>query len=108
MIQDPFSSQTEQDTRHFAAFSKLPCFDPSSVQEAYDMIQEAFAYSEQYHTPVLFRPTTRVCHGYASITVKDKTEYVVNKPEGFQKDTSRWVIFPETLLSESHTNRSTQ
>ena len=30
----PISSQTEQDTRHFAAFSKLPCFDPSSVQEA--------------------------------------------------------------------------
>ena len=33
----PISSQTEQDTRHFASFSKLPCFDPSSVQEAYDM-----------------------------------------------------------------------
>ena len=62
----PISSQTEQDTRRFAAFSKLPCFDPSGVQEAYDMIQEAFAYSERYHTPVLFRPTTRVCHGYAS------------------------------------------
>ena len=31
----PISSQTEQDTRHFAAFSKLPCFDPSSAQEAY-------------------------------------------------------------------------
>ena len=36
----PISSQTEQDTRRFAAFSKLPCFDPSGVQEAYDMIQE--------------------------------------------------------------------
>ena len=38
----PVSSQTEQDTRHFAAFSKLPCFDPSSAQEAYEMVQEAF------------------------------------------------------------------
>ena len=56
----PISSQTEQDTRHFAAFSKLPCFDPSSVQEAYDMIQDAFEYSEKYGTPVRFRPTTRV------------------------------------------------
>ncbi len=90
----PISSQTEQDTRHFASFSKLPCFDPSSVQEAYDMIQEAFEYSEKYHTPVLFRPTTRVCHGYASIEVKDKEEYKVNKPEGFVKDSSKWVIFP--------------
>ena len=44
----PISSQTEQDTRTFAAYSKLPCFDPSSVQEAYTMIGEAFEYSEKY------------------------------------------------------------
>ncbi|MBR3045339.1 MAG: indolepyruvate ferredoxin oxidoreductase subunit alpha [Oscillospiraceae bacterium] len=99
----PISSQTEQDTRSFAAYSKLPCFDPSSVQEAYDMIGDAFAYSEKYHTPVLFRPTTRVCHGYASITVKDKDEYAVNKPEGFVKDSSKWVIFPR-LSYQAHIN----
>ena len=97
----PISSQTEQDTRRFAAFSKLPCFDPSGVQEAYDMIQEAFAYSEKYHTPVLFRPTTRVCHGYASIQVKDPADYLVNQPEGFVKDSSRWVIFPK-LSYQNH------
>ena len=90
----PISSQTEQDTRHFSCFSKLPCFDPTSVQEAYDMIQEAFEYSEQYGTPVFFRPTTRICHAYASINVKDPDEYKVNKPEGFIKDSKRWVIFP--------------
>ncbi|WP_177436010.1 indolepyruvate ferredoxin oxidoreductase subunit alpha [uncultured Ruminococcus sp.] len=97
----PISSQTEQDTRTFAAYSKLPCFDPSSVQEAYDMIQDAFAYSEQYHTPVLFRPTTRVCHGYASISVKEKEDYLCNHPEGFQKDSSKWVIFPK-LSYQAH------
>ncbi len=92
----PISSQTEQDTRHFAAFSKLPCFDPSSVQEAYDMIQDAFRLSEAYGTPVFFRPTTRVCHGYASIDVKEESEYEACDPEGFVKDTMRWVIFPRT------------
>ena len=99
----PISSQTEQDTRHFASFSKLPCFDPSSVQEAYEMIQEAFEYSEKYHTPVFFRPTTRVCHGYASIKVKDKEEYITNTPEGFIKDSSKWVIFPR-LSYNAHIN----
>lgn len=99
----PISSQTEQDTRSFAAYSKLPCFDPSSVQEAYDMIQDAFAYSEQYHTPVLFRPTTRVCHGYASVTVKDNAECSVNQPEGFIKDSAKWVIFPR-LSYQAHIN----
>ena len=99
----PISSQTEQDTRHFAAYSKLPCFDPSSVQEAYDMIQEAFEYSEKYGTPVLFRPTTRICHGYASVEVKDKEEYYVNSPEGFVRDPSKWVIFPR-LSYNAHIN----
>lgn len=99
----PISSQTEQDTRHFARFSKLPCFDPSTVQEAYDMVQEAFEYSEKYGTPVFFRSTTRVSHGYASIKVKDVEEYKNVEPEGFVKDTKRWVIFPK-LSYQAHIN----
>lgn len=99
----PISSQTEQDTRHFARFSKLPCFDPSTVQEAYDMVQEAFEYSEKYGTPVFFRSTTRVSHGYASIQVKDVEEYKNAEPEGFVKDTKRWVIFPK-LSYQAHIN----
>ena len=90
----PISSQTEQDTRTFGMFSKVPVFDPSSVHEAYEMIQEAFEFSERYGTPVFFRPTTRIDHGYESIDVKDPGEYKKNDPEGFVKDSSRWVIFP--------------
>lgn len=91
----PISSQTEQDTRTFGMFSKVPVFDPSSVHEAYEMIQEAFAFSEKYHTPVFFRPTTRVDHGYESISVEEPEKYVYQEPEGFKKDASRWVIFPK-------------
>ncbi|MBO4243093.1 MAG: indolepyruvate ferredoxin oxidoreductase subunit alpha [Clostridiales bacterium] len=97
----PISSQTEQDTRTFASYSKLPCFDPSSAQEAYEMMIEAFEYSEKYGTPVLFRPTTRVCHAYASVSVREESEYYVNIPTGFFKDPSRWVIFPK-LSNANH------
>ncbi len=90
----PISSQTEQDTRTFAQFSKLPCFDPSSVAEAYEMVREAFELSERLGTPVFFRATTRVDHGYESIQVADPAEWRHNSPEGFVKDPSRWVIFP--------------
>lgn len=90
----PISSQTEQDTRTFAQFSKLPVFDPSSPEEAYHMIGEAFEFSERYATPVLFRPTTRVCHACASIELLPDME--ITEPEGFIKDTMRWVIFPRT------------
>lgn len=58
------------------------------------MMLDAFELSEKYGTPVFFRSTTRVCHGYASIEVKDSQEYVKHEAEGFIKDTSRWVIFP--------------
>lgn len=97
----PISSQTEQDTRVFAGFSKLPLFDPSSVREAYEITVEAFEYSEKYKTPVFLRPTTRICHGCAAIDVLDKDEYYVNKPEGFVRDPSKWVIFPK-LSYENH------
>ena len=88
----PISSQTEQDTRRFADFCRIPVFDPSSPEEAFNMIKDAFEYSEKYKTPVLFRPTTRVCHAYASV---ETPEYAGSKEyEGFIKDSKKWVIFP--------------
>ena len=90
----PISSQTEQDTRTFAHFSKLPCFDPSTPAEAYEMIQEAFEVSEKYNTPVLLRPTTRVDHAYESM---DFPELEPCRERGtFEKDSKRWVIFPRS------------
>lgn len=88
----PISSQTEQDTRMFAEFCRIPVFDPASPEEAFQMIQDAFIYSERYKTPVLFRPTTRVCHAYASVEVPDSWRY--REYEGFIKDSRKWVIFP--------------
>ncbi|MBE5869908.1 MAG: indolepyruvate ferredoxin oxidoreductase subunit alpha [Lachnospiraceae bacterium] len=88
----PISSQTEQDTRRFADFARIPVFDPASPEEAYEMIQDAFEYSEKYRTPVLFRPTTRVCHAYASVEAADNMQ--PKAYEGFVKDSGKWVIFP--------------
>ncbi|MBR6005554.1 MAG: indolepyruvate ferredoxin oxidoreductase subunit alpha, partial [Clostridia bacterium] len=88
----PISSQTEQDTRRYADFCRIPVFDPSSPEEAYKMIGDAFEYSEKYGTPVLFRPTTRVWHAYASIDIPEK--FAPKEYEGFVKDSGRWVIFP--------------
>ena len=90
----PISSQTEQDTRTFAAYAKLPILDPSSPAEAYAMMGEAFDLSEELGCPVIVRPTTRVDHGYEDVEVADTCEWRVNDPEGFVRDPSRWVIFP--------------
>ncbi len=88
----PISSQTEQDTRLFAKYCRIPVFDPSSVEEAYEMIQDAFEYSEKYKTPVLFRPTTRIDHAYGSITYDENA--CPKEIPGFVKNSKRFVIFP--------------
>ncbi len=92
----PISSQTEQDTRHFGIFAKLPVFDPTSPEEAYAMMEDAFALSERFHTPVILRPTTRVCHACAPVTFKEPLS--LPRPEGFIKD-SKWVIFPRLAFA---------
>ena len=58
------------------------------MTEAYEMIQEAFDFSSKYRTPVFFRATTRVDHGYDAVEVKDPEESYVNPVEGFIKDAS--------------------
>ncbi len=87
----PISSQTEQDTRAFGRYARIPVLDPTSPEEAFDMAQYAFELSERIGGPVILRPTTRVCHSCASIEVG---ELPGPRPvEGFIKD-PRWVIFP--------------
>jgi indolepyruvate ferredoxin oxidoreductase alpha subunit len=58
----PHSSQTEQDSRFFAMFARLPVFDPSCPVEAREMVRAAYVLSERHEIPVMVRPTTRVCH----------------------------------------------
>ena len=97
----PISSQTEQDTRTFARFSKLPVFDPTSVPEAYAMMADAFALSERIKSPVFVRATTRIDHGYDVVKVADEEEYQTHEIEGWVRDPKRWVIFP-ALSVRSH------
>ena len=89
----PISSQTEQDTRSFARYAHIPCFDCDSPEQAFQAVQDAFAFSEEHETPVILRSTTRVCHACADIDVPEIGN--PEPPEGFIKDTSRWVIFPK-------------
>lgn len=93
----PISSQTEQDTRTFGAYSKIPVFDPSTPLEAYEMIQEAFELSEKYNTPVILRPTTRVDHAYESMEFPELSECRTRGE--FEKDSQRWVIFPRASFN---------
>jgi indolepyruvate ferredoxin oxidoreductase alpha subunit len=68
---DPFmfSSQNEQDNRYYGKLSGLSIIEPSSVQEAKEMIPYAFDLSEKLKEPVIFRTTTRVNHSTGIVTL---------------------------------------
>lgn len=86
------SSQTEQDTRLFALFAKVPVLDPSTPQEAKAMARAAFELSERYKVPVILRPTIRVCHGKQDVLFEAVAE--VNGRVHFEKDPTRWAATP--------------
>lgn len=94
----PISSQTEQDTRMFSCYAKIPLLDPQTPEEAYNMTKYAFELSEKYKTPVILRPTTRICHSYTGIIRKMRKQSTIKK--GFVKK-DEWVCFP-TLSYINH------
>ena len=91
------SSQNEQDSRFYADFAMVPCFEPSDQQEAYDMVREAFEYSESRHIPVLMRLTTRMAHSRAVVSTGEiLEENQVKFPE--PQLASNWVTLPANAI----------
>lgn len=66
------SSQNEQDTRYFADFAQVPCFEPADQQECYSMTREAFELSEKLRVPVVVRLVTRLAHSRALVQLGDR------------------------------------
>jgi indolepyruvate ferredoxin oxidoreductase alpha subunit len=61
------SSQNEQDSRYYAEFARVFCFEPANQQEAHDMTRQAFDLSEKFEIPVMIRLVTRLSHSRAAI-----------------------------------------
>ena len=86
------SSQDEQDSRFYGKFAMIPTLEPSSQQEAYDMMAYAFDYSEQQCLPVLMRVTTRMAHSRAVVQVKDEAR--AENPLNYKSVAANWVLLP--------------
>ena len=63
------SSTNEFDSRWQAMSAGIPLLEPTTMQEAKDMIPYAFDLSEKVGQIVLIRVTTRVCHGRGNVTL---------------------------------------
>jgi indolepyruvate ferredoxin oxidoreductase alpha subunit len=86
-----FSSQNEQDNRWYALHAKIPMLEPSDSQECLDFVKDAFALSERFDVPMLFRVTTRICHSKSVVKPGERTETAV-KP--YTRDPAKRVMTP--------------
>lgn len=75
------SSTNEFDSRWQAVSAGIPLLEPTTMQEAKDMIPYAFELSEKVGQVVLVRVTTRVCHGRGNVVLGQLPE----KPRALER-----------------------
>jgi indolepyruvate ferredoxin oxidoreductase alpha subunit len=96
------SSQTEQDSRVFAKFARIPVLDPATPQDAYDMTKYGVELSEQFQVPVMLRPVMRVDHAREIIEMDPETHFEPREGE-FVRDVARWAGVPRAgRLRQGH------
>jgi len=88
----PISSQTEQDSRLMAMMARVPVLDPDTPLQAKEMTGLAYEISETFKTPVMLRPTTRVCHSRQDVALEPIKR--LKRQVKFEKDPSRWAATP--------------
>lgn len=85
------SSQTEQDTRHYARLAKVPCLEPGDAAEARDFVVRGLELSEKWRCPVILRTTTCVAHSRALV---EEREPRPRNETRFERDVPQFVPLP--------------
>ncbi|HPQ52554.1 MAG TPA: thiamine pyrophosphate-dependent enzyme [Spirochaetota bacterium] len=86
-----WSSQNEQDNRHYARAAKVPMIEPSSPAEAKEFTKIAFDISEQFDRPVIVRITTRIAHSQEIVELGDKKDVPL---KDFERNPQKYVMIP--------------
>jgi indolepyruvate ferredoxin oxidoreductase alpha subunit len=86
------SSQNEQDSRNYAAFARVPLFEPSDSAEALLFTKHAFEVSERFDTPVLIRSTTRISHSKSMCETGER--FVPAERTPYETRFGKWVMLP--------------
>ncbi|HUT98071.1 MAG TPA: thiamine pyrophosphate-dependent enzyme [bacterium] len=79
-----YSSQNEQDDRHFPRMAYIPMLEPSDAPEAKAMFKWAVEKAREHRTAVLIRVTTRVCHATMEVELGPLPDNLP-EPEGVPK-----------------------
>ncbi len=85
------SSQNEQDSRHYAAFAKVPMLEPSDSEECLNFVKEAYEISERFDTPVILKTCTRVAHSQSLVELSER---VVPAVKTYEKTPAKYIMMP--------------
>lgn len=96
----PYNTQTEQDSRWYGEFAKLPVIEPSDPKEAYEYTILGYELSEKIKLPVIMRTTTRVNHTVSDVKVKEFVE--PSYTPSFSKNPKRYLRAVMTWNRERH------
>ncbi|MFX1263944.1 MAG: thiamine pyrophosphate-dependent enzyme [Promethearchaeota archaeon] len=80
------SSSNEQDSRFYAKAAGVPLLEPSSYQEAKDIVPMATELSRKHEVPVIVRSTTRLGHSRGVVELGEITDRTWEKPLRFAKN----------------------
>ena len=86
-----WSSQNEQDNRHYARAAKVPMIEPTSPAEAKEYTRRAFGLSEQFDRPVIVRITTRIAHSQGLVELGEREEVPLRE---FVRNPQKYVMIP--------------
>ena len=86
-----WSSQNEQDNRHYARAAKVPMIEPTSPAEAKEYTRMAFDISEQFDRPVIVRITTRIAHSQGVVELGERRE---SELRPFERNPQKYVMIP--------------
>ncbi len=100
-----FSSQNEQDNRHYARMAKMPLLEPADSQEAKDFVGVALEMSEQFDEPVILRTVMRVSHSASPVLLGER-RWDDSAPARMKRDphkfvaTAGWARLRRPLIEE--------
>jgi indolepyruvate ferredoxin oxidoreductase alpha subunit len=93
-----YGSQNDQDTRNIANMLETPLMEPSSPQEAFDMIHLAYELSEQFLVPIIVRITRSFSQVKERVTIPG-----INLPRSglpFGDEPLRYVPVPKNAVQK--------
>ncbi len=95
------AGMAEQDSRGFALMSDLPMLEPSSVAQAYEMVQVAFDLSERTASPVFLRLVMSIANSHAPVRVEEPAPPPQREPI-LEKDIAKYTKAGSAICLAQH------